>query len=409
MVAEELGATEVYRHTSRINVVKYQPASGLLYCGTHDGRILGLDVAAGFRLVLDIETGLSSVAGLDVHAAGPIVAVSGQGTHQAWDCARKVRLFHESYSPYDQNPGDDGFCLRFHVPPPGAPASDWVLFGSFGDFVARNVHTGEKRPLFVGSDYNVWIAFHPAGDLGVASCLEPQDSTFFGLFDFNPNADHVIPYTAPLIRFEPVEGAAPDLTMDVPAYCVFSPDGDYLVTAWANMNLMQTRAEIEEMGALVGVLSVYRFPECDLLHEIPILGQREDMLEYEGYDQQTGKPEPVYGTPGFVSNLVLLGSGGIAAACGTPGGRVALIDWVKGEVIQQPLLHEGEVTSVETISLMEIVSAGQDGRVVLLNSKEFLQTSDLPKATAADALAEAGRRKQEFLEKAVAGSDSFYA
>ena len=383
-------AQQIYQNKTPINVVRYQAANRLLVCATADGRVIALDASADFRPVAEIQTGLSTIDGLDIHSQERVIAVAGQGAHQGWNLESGRRLFHESFSPYDQSPPGygSGYCLRFHQ---GQQASDWVLFGSYAQrFIARNWRTGERRELFVGSDYNVWIAFHPAGDLGVASLLIPQSHSHIGFFRFTAQGEYTT-YRKPGINI-----LSDQVQTDVPVRCCFTPDGAQLLTAFTNTYIMQTIEEVQSQGALLGVIRAYDFPGCRRLNEVSLWGQMRDLTVYEGYGENG---ETLYGAAGSVTNAVVL-SGGDLAACGMQNGRVALVDLQRGEVAAYLPLHRGAVHSVDLLDAATLLTAGEDGQVMLCDLRPQFGEPPSNRAAAA-AVSAAG--VEEFLQAAVEG------
>ena len=351
----------IYQASAGISTVRYQPASNLLLCGTYDGRVIGLDAQNEFQVVHEFSTGLTAIDGLDVHAHEPIIAVAGQGTHQAWHLPTKQRLFSESFPPFDQSPPGygSGFCLCFHH---SLQPSDWVLFGSYSaNFIAHNWRTGERRELCVGSDYNVWLAFHPAGDIGCASCLHPQSHSKIGYFDFRSSGE-MSAYHKPYILFDEA-----DVNTDYPVRCTFTPDGSHLLTSGTNTYLTQTEAEVSHSGGLLGTVNVYNFPDSQLIHEIKIRGELHDMAETMTFNGTE------YCAEGSISNVAAL-AGGHCAVCGTQSGQLVLVDCVAGVVVETVSLSTNCVTSVDTINAVTIAVAGEDGTVILCGLSEQIVT-----------------------------------
>lgn len=353
---------EIFHASSPVTVVKYQQANALLVCATRDGMIYGFDTATEFRPLFQFSSGLTTVDGLDIHPRDKVIALAGQGTHQFWDLPGQRQIFSDSYPLYQQSGSGDGsgFCLRFHH-------SDWAIFGSYGaGFVARNYKTGELRDLFVGSDSNVCLDFHPSGRLALASLLLPQDSAKIVFFEFLASGDCTL-YREPEIEFLDEETET-----DIPVNAVFAPRGDQLLSSTTNMYIMQSRKEVEEVGALLGFVMSHSFPGCDLIHEVPILGRLGDLTKYEkaGRDGET-----LYGAGGWLSNLVAI-AGGSYGACGTQAGEVVLIDYTEGKVVLQESVHHSQINSVTAAGLHQVITGGDDGFLYLYDFAEEVGTSD---------------------------------
>ena len=335
-----------------ITVVRYQAANSLLLCATHGGSVYGFNAADDFRVLFRLETGLADISGLDVHPQEKVAAVAGMGTHQIWDLSAQRCLMNESFAPYNQGPPGygSGFCLRFHH-------SGWAIFGGYSfSFRAYNYKTGERRELFAGADYNVWLDFHPSGDIGLASILYPQDSAEIRFFDFKPSGEYVI-YSEPKILFLPDGG----LPSDIPVRSIFSPRGNSLLSTTTNSYYLELRQDIEKRGALLGAVLVHGFPDYELLHEVEILGALKDLEAYPGSGPAG---ETLYGAHDVLSNPAALALGDYCV-CGTPSGDLALVDCKQGKVAYQESVHSGRVLSIDAVSLYQVVSGSMDGTLRL--------------------------------------------
>lgn len=341
-----------------ITVVRYQAANALLLCATHGGAVHGLDAADGFRPLFRMETGLGHIAGLDVHPQDKVVALAGMGTHQIWDLGAQRCLMSQNYPPHDQGPPGygSGFCLRFH-------RSGWAIFGGYSfSFRAYNYKTGEQRELFAGADYNVWLDFHPSGDIGLASVLHPQSYSEILFFDFKPSGDYTL-YAEPKIEFLPDETLLPS---DIPIRSIFSPQGDRLLSTTTNPYYLELREDVERQGVLLGVVMVHGFPDYEVLHEVDILGTLENLAALPGSGPGG---ETLYGAQEALSNPAALALGDYCV-CGTPAGSLALVDCKQGAVVHQEAVHPSQVLSVAAIGPHQVVSGGMDGTLRL---RDFTQ------------------------------------
>lgn len=347
---------EIFRAPAPVTTVKYQAENALVVFATQQGKIYGLNAADNFRLLFEFSSGLKSVDGLDIHPRDKVIAVAGQGTHQFWDLARQQILSSVEYAPYQRSvPGDgSGFCLRFHH-------SDWAIFGSYGaEFVARNYKTGEHRDLFIGSDSNVCVDFHPSGRLALASLLIPQDSARIVFFEFFASGNCTL-YRQPELEF-----LDDDVETDIPVNAVFSPQGNQLLSSATNMYIMQTQEEIKEVGALLGFAMSHSFPDCTLIHEVPILGKLEDLAKYGNAGP---KGETLYGAGSWLSNIAILASGAYGV-CGTQSGDLTLVDYHAGQVVHQENVHIKQINSVVALGLERVVTGGEDGLINLCDFSE---------------------------------------
>ena len=352
---------EIFHASSPITVARFQSANALLVCATLDGIIYTFDVEADFQLLSKFSTGLTSVDGLDIHPREKVIVLAGQGTHQFWDIAAQQQLFSESYPLYQHStPGDgSGFCLRFHD-------SDWAIFGSYGeDFIGRNYKTGEKRNLFIGSESNVCLDFHPTGDLALASFLLPQNSAKIVFFDFHASGDCTL-YKEPEIEFLDDE-----IETDIPVNAIFTPRGDQLLSSTTNMYIMQSREEVKEVGALLGFVMSHRFPGCELIHEVPVLGKLEDLTAYEKAGEND---ETLYGAGSWLSNIVAIAEGNYGV-CGTQSGELVLVDLRAGEVAHQVEVHKEQINYVTALSFSQVVTCGDDGLLKLCDLGEEVGTT----------------------------------
>lgn len=363
---------EIFHASSPVTVVKYQQANALLVCATRDGMIYGFDAATEFRPLFRFSSGLTTVDGLDIHPRDKVIALAGQGTHQFWDLPGQRQIFSDSYPLYHQSgPGDgSGFCLRFHH-------SDWAIFGSYAaSFIARNYKTGERRDLFVGSDSNVCLDFHPSGRLALASLLLPQDAAKIVFFEFLASGDCTL-YREPEIEFLDEETET-----DIPVNAVFAPRGDQLLSSTTNMYIMQSREEVEEVGALLGFAMSHSFPGCELIHEVPILGKLANLTKYENAGEDG---ETLYGAGGWLSNLVAIAGGGYGV-CGTQAGEVVLVDYGRGRVVLQENVHSSQINSVTAMNPNQVVTGGDDGSLYLCGFAEEVgtleNTTDVPQEAA---------------------------
>ena len=371
---------KVFQAPAPITCVKYQPENALVVFATQAGEIYGLNAADKFRLLFEFSTGLASVDGLDIHPHAKVIAVAGQGTHQFWDLTRQQKLSSIEYPAYRRSVSGDGagFCLRFHC-------SDWAIFGSYGtEFVARNYKTGEHRELFIGSESNVCLDFHPSSRLALASLLLPQDSARIVFFEFLASG------ACTLYRQPEIEFLDDDIETDIPVNAVFSPQGNQLLSSTTNRYIMQTQEETKEVGALLGFVMSHRFPSGELVHEVPILGKLEDLEKYEntGPEGQT-----LYGAGGWLSNIAVLG-GGAYGACGTQSGDLALVDYQAGKVVYQENVHQKQINSAAALGREQVITGGEEGSLMLCDfSKE---------------IASQNRNEQHLQEDATASEQEFY-
>lgn len=336
----------IFETETSITVVRYQPANSLLLCATHGGSIYGLDAADGFRPLFHLQTGLAHISGLDVHPQEKVVALTGMGTYQIWDLAAQRCLMSESFYPHDQAPPGEGFCVRFHH-------SGWAIFGSYTDsFRAYNYKTGERRELFAGADYNVWLDFHPSGDIGLASVLHPQDSSEILFFDFKPSGNYIL-YADPKIEFRPEKNAP----SDIPVRSVFSPRGDSLLSTTTNPYNLELQADVKRQGALLGIMLVHGFPDYELLHEVEILGILEDLV---AYPSSGPSGETLYGAQDVLSNPATLAYGDYCV-CGASSGCLTLVDCKQGKVVHQEAAHQSRVLSVDTVGVHQVASGDING------------------------------------------------
>ena len=342
--------SEIFKSSSAVTVVRSQPSHSLIICATQEGSVIGLDSSRDFRQKLIMATGLATIEGLDVHPTEMVTAVAGKGRFQIWDISNQNLLFQEQFS----NTGlGFGFCLRFH------PRSSWVLFaGYMSSFVACDWKSQKTEKLFEGADFNVWIDFHPNGELGAGSVLFPQWESRIGFFTFQESGKCEV-YTKPIIQKD----------SDVPMRMIFSPDGTKLVVSYTNLNFMQLSEDIQVRGAVLGFLALYELSTCKLLYECPVLGTPNDLHAYGDYGP---KGETLYGPKGFLTNVITL-SHGRYAACGTQNGTIALLDISAGKIKQYLPVHGGNIHSIDKLDEVTLVSGGADGTVRLIDLSEDIE------------------------------------
>lgn len=325
---------QTIEHRKPIVSVCYQPYTEMVICGTATGEVIGYGKGNTYEPVFHIHTGLPLPTRVVAHPQQGYIAVSGKGMVELWDIERGARLWSKVF-PDGVGLGNS---MVFH------PLTGSLLFGGYDyDILALDVRNGSTSELFSGMEFNVNFAAHPGGRIIASSYVVPQDGAGVGFLGY-PQEGKGRMYDDPHIVLE----------REVQPYLAFAGNGSQLVMAYTDIAAWQTMADIERVGAVIGQMRVYSFPDCEKVVDIPLLGELSHV-------ERLGA---LYKPVGSVSNVAVL-AGGKYAVCGTTAGTLALLHCEQGQIEQYFPISSSAIIAVVATGDDTLIAVCEQGTAIV--------------------------------------------